>query len=97
LDFVLAPGKVFDRFSCQVAIHPAAGPKGAVAFVVAANGKPLIRTKPLKTGDPPLTIQVALPRTDVLTLSLRTIAGSGSTPSHNLATWANPTLHKSGN
>lgn len=97
LDFVLAPGKVFDRFSCQVAIHPAAGPKGAVAFVVAANGKALIRTKPLQTGDPPLTIQVVLPRTDVLTLSLRTIAGSDSTPSHNLATWANPTLHKSAN
>ena len=97
LDFVLAPGKVFDRFSCQVGIHPAAGSKGAVAFVVVANGKALLRTKPLQKDDPPLTIQVALPQADVLELSLRTIAASGSTPGHNLTTWANPMLHKSAN
>ena len=97
LDYVLAPGRVYRRFRCEVGIHPTAGPKGAIAFVVVANGKELYHSKPLKTADPPLTIDVDLPRADVLTLSLRTIAGTGSTASHNLATWANPTLHKAEN
>jgi len=97
LDFVLAPGTVFDRFSCQVGLHPTAGPRGSVAFVVFANGKPLIRTKPMKPGNPPVTIQVALPQADILTLSLRTIAQDGSTASHNLTTWGNPTLHRRAN
>lgn len=34
------------------------------------------------------------PETDVVKLSLQTIAGEGSTPGHNLTAWADPTLHR---
>lgn len=94
LDFVLAPGKVFDRFSCRVGLHPTSGPRGAVAFVIMANGKQLVRTTVVKSGTPPISIQVDLPRADVLKLSLRTVAQDGSNSSHNLATWADPILHR---
>ena len=97
LDFVLAPGKVFDRFSCRVGLHPTAGPRGAVAFVIMANGKQLLRTAVLKSGAPPISIQVDLPQADVLKLSLRTVAQDGSDSSHNLAAWANPVLHRHAN
>ncbi len=94
LDFVFAPGKVFDRFSCRVGLHPTAGSRGAVTFVVVANGKQLVRTRPVKSDTAPVTIRVDLPRADVLKLSLQTIAHDGSTSSHNLATWADPILHR---
>ena len=97
LDFVLAPGKVFDRFSCRVGLHPTAGPRGAVAFVIMANGKQLLRTAVLKSGASPISIQVDLPQADVLKLSLRTVAQDGSDSSHNLAAWANPVLHRHAN
>ncbi len=92
LDFVLAPGTVFERFTCQVGLHPAAGPNGAVEFAVVANGKEFHRTKPIRSGESPVTIDVPLPKTDVLKLSLQTIAVDGSEPSHNLTVWGNPTL-----
>ena len=63
-------------------------------FVVTANGAELARTRVLRSGAPPVTIDVALPETDVLQLSLQTIADNNSTPSHNLTVWADPTLHR---
>ena len=94
LDFVLAPGKVFDRFTSQVGLHPTAGRDAAVIFRVAANGKELIRTAPLSYGEAPVTIELALPAAAVLKLSLETIAAQVSNPSDNLTVWANPTLHR---
>ena len=94
LEFVLAPGQVFDRFTCRAGLHPTAGPDGAVVFVVTANGKELTRTSAIKSGAAPVTIDVALPETDVLRLSLQTIADKDSTPSHNLTVWAEPKLHR---
>ena len=93
LDFVLAPGNVFQEFSCEVGLHPTAGPNGAVCFSVVANGQELIRTEPLKSGAPPAAIRVKLPQADLLKLSLQTIAVEGATASHNLTVWAEPTLH----
>ena len=94
LDFILAPGQVFDRFTCRVGLHPTAGLDGAVVFVVTTNGKELTRTSPIKSGAAPVTIDVALPEAEVLKLSLLTIADKDSTPSHNLTVWADPTLHR---
>ncbi|QDT44982.1 NPCBM/NEW2 domain protein [Gimesia alba] len=92
LDFVLAPGNVFSRFTCDVGLHPTAGKKGAVQFAVVANGKELVRTKPVRVGDAPVKLDIPLPQADVLKLTLQTIAGEGSEPSHNLAVWGTPTL-----
>ena len=94
LDFVLAPGHVFGRFTCRVGLHPKTGPDGAVVFVVTANGKELARTSVLKSGAAPLPIDITLPKADVLKLSLQTIAAKNSTASHNLTVWAEPTLHR---
>ena len=94
LDFVLAPGSVFDEFTCRVGLHAQAGPHGAVAFAVVANRQELIRTEPLQAGDEPVSIRVKLPRAEVLKLSLQTIAAEDSTASHNLTVWAEPTLRR---
>ncbi len=94
LDFVLAPGSVFNRFTCQVGLHPTAGENGSVQFAVVANGKELHRTKPVRSGETPHNIAVELPETDVLRLSLQTIAVDGSDSSHNLTVWGTPTLHR---
>ncbi len=92
LDFVLAPGNVFTRFTCDVGLHPTAGKNGEVMFTVEANGKELIRTKPVRVGDEPIQLDVPLPSSEVLKLSLKTIAAEGSEPSHNLTVWGKPTL-----
>lgn len=92
LDFVLAPGNVFKRFTCEVGLHPTAGENGAVLFAVVANGKELVRTKPLRVGDAPIQLDVPLPSSEVLKLSLQTIADEGSEPSHNLAVWGKSML-----
>ena len=94
LNFVLAPGRVFDRFTCRVGLHPTAGPNAAVMFAVTANGKELIRTATIESGAGPVALDVVLPETEVVKLSLQTIADEGSTPSHNLTVWANPTLRR---
>ena len=93
LNFSLAPGRVYRRLTCRVGLHPTAGRKGAVTFVVVANGKELARTKPIKAGAAPADIDVVLPQANVVNLSLRTIAAKNSMPSHNLCVWGNPTLH----
>lgn len=93
LEFVLAPGRVFQRFSCEVGLHTTAGPDGSVVFAVEANGKELMRTESVRSGDVPVAIDVHLPDADVLELKLKTIAGEGSEPIHNLTVWANPLLH----
>lgn len=94
LDFVLAPGQVFDRFTCRVGLHSNAGPDGAVVFAVTANGKQLAQTAVLKSGEAAVTVDVALPQADVLKLSLQTIAAKDSNSSHNLGVWADPLLHR---
>jgi hypothetical protein len=95
LEYTIAPGGVFDRFTCRVGLHPSAGPDGRVAFVVAVNGKIVERTEPIPAGAKPLSVTVPLPRTAVVKLTLQTIPAQGSTPNHNLTVWAEPTLHRS--
>lgn len=93
LEFVLAPGDVFEKLTCEVGLHPTAGENGAVSFVVEANGKELVRTPFVRVGDRAVILSVPLPQSDALQLSLKTIAGEGSEPSHNLAVWGKPTMH----
>ncbi|REJ97906.1 MAG: hypothetical protein DWQ34_00780 [Planctomycetota bacterium] len=94
LDFTLAPAGVFDRFTCRVGLHPTAGPEGEVAFAVCAGDEELIRTDPIRSGASPQAIDIALPRDETLTLSLKTIPSDQSKSLQNLAVWAEPTLHR---
>ncbi len=95
LNYVLAPGNVFNEFEATVGLHSTAGPKGAVSFAVVANGEELVRTAVVRSGDDPIRIRAGLPQADVLRLSLRTIAAEGSTAGHNLTVWSEPTLRRS--
>ncbi|MBM80447.1 MAG: hypothetical protein CMJ78_07630 [Planctomycetaceae bacterium] len=92
LDFVLAPGDVYQEFRCRVGLHAKAGSDGKVMFAVLANGKELHRTRPIASGEAAVAVRVKLPKSDTLKLSLQTIAAEGSASSHNLAVWADPTL-----
>ena len=94
MEFTLAPGRVFERFTCRVGLHPTAGPDGEVAFVVAVNGSEVYRTQPIRSGQPPASIDVALPQTDVLRLSLQTHPTNPADSRHNLTVWAEPLLHR---
>jgi hypothetical protein len=94
LEFTLAPGRVFERFTCRVGLHPTAGPDGEVAFVVAVDGSEVHRTEPIRSGQPPASIDVALPQTDVLRLSLQTHPTNTADSRHNLTVWAEPLLHR---
>ena len=92
IEYLLVPGNVYTRFTCRAGLHPAAGPSGKVAFAVVANGKEIHRTKPIRSGQPPVSIDVALPSADVLELSLKTVPAEGSESLDNLAVWGKPTL-----
>jgi len=93
IDYTLAPGNVFARFTCRVGLHETAGKDGAVSFAVMANGKELIRTKPIRKSDPPFRIDVKLPTASTLRLSLVTHAEDPANSTANLVVWAEPTLH----
>ena len=94
LNYSIAPGGVFDTFTCRVGLHPTAGPKGKVRFVVSANGKPLFTSPTILSGSKPVKVRVTLPKTSVVKLTLSTVAVEMSVPSHNLAVWAEPMLHR---
>ena len=87
-------GRVYDRFTCRVGLHPVAGPNGKVKFSVEANGRTLGEPVILASGDPPKMLEVSLPDAEFLTLTLRAEAAEGSTPNHNLTVWGEPTLHR---
>ena len=93
LNFVLAPGSVFDRFSCEVGLHPMAGNEAGVVFVVLANDQELVRTDAMTLASGSARIDVQLPQSEVLRLSLRTEAVEGSAAVQNLTVWGNPLLH----
>jgi len=94
LDYTIAPGGVFSHFTCRVGLHPTAEEKGKVAFQVLVNGKVAAETEPIPSGAPPQTLRVELPSTPVVKLTLKTIPAPGSTPTHNLTVWGEPTLHR---
>ncbi len=93
LEFVLAPGTVFHHFTCEVGLHPTAGENGSVIFVIEANGEELARTASVRIGESAVNLKVPLPQSEVLKLTLKTIAVEGSESSNNLVVWGNPTLH----
>ncbi|MCA8985120.1 MAG: NPCBM/NEW2 domain-containing protein [Planctomycetaceae bacterium] len=94
LNFPLAPAGVFARFTCRVGLHAEAGPEGEVAFAVVANGQELARTRPLRGGEPGKRIDVRLPESGLLTLTLQTIPTDANASLRNLCVWAEPTLHR---
>jgi hypothetical protein len=94
LEYTLAPGGVFDEFTCRAGLHPTAGPNGKVRFAVLVNGEVVHETEPVACGSPPVGLRVRLPETAVVRLALRTIPVEGSTAEHNLTVWAEPTLHR---
>lgn len=93
LSYALAPGGVFTRFTALVGLHPAAGKGGAVRFAVKVNGAVAATVGPVMAGEPGQRLEVPLPADPVVTLTLVTEAGPGSSESDNLAVWAEPTLH----
>jgi hypothetical protein len=94
LPFPVAPGGLYERFTCRAGLHPAAGKEGRIIFVVEVNGKPAHTTPPVSAGDPPVPVEVPLPREGFITLTLRTLADEGSDATHNIAVWAEPKLHR---
>lgn len=96
LKFTIAPGGVFDRLTCQVGLHPAAGDEGEVTFVVLANGEELHRTGPIRSGEQAEKIDIRLPQTGVLKLSLQTVPSNAAASKQNLTVWADPVLHRNG-
>ena len=85
---------VFAKFTCRAGLHPTAGPKGKVHFTVKVDGKTAWE-KTLASGDPPETVSVPLPPSEVISLSMAMAPVGGSPPLHNLAVWGEPTLHRS--
>ncbi|MCC9604995.1 NPCBM/NEW2 domain-containing protein [Blastopirellula sp. JC732] len=94
LPYKFGPGGVYDRFTCRVGLHPTAGEAGRVAFAVIINGKEAARTDYLTPTDPPQSLDVPLPDSDVVSLVLQTIPHPESNPLHNLTVWGEPTLHR---
>lgn len=94
LEFTLTPSGVFERFTCRVGLHPTAGPKSEVVFAVAINGSQVHRTAPIRSGHPPQAIDVVLPASDTLHVSLQTHPVNPDDSRQNLTVWAEPLLHR---
>lgn len=95
LSFTLAPGGVFERFTCRVGLHETAGADAEVAFAVLANGRECYRTEPLRAGSAAVEIDVDLPQEGILTLGLQTIPTDAAASKQNLAVWGEPVLWRS--
>ena len=94
LQFCIAPGTVFGRFTCRAGLHPTAGPNGKVVFRVRVDGEIISSSQPVASGDSPADLCADFPLTEILNLTLETAAEEGSEPSHNLTVWAEPCLHR---
>ncbi len=94
LEYTLAPGGVFDRFTCRAGLHALAGAQGKVTFLVRVNGQPAFTSPPLPAGAPPIAVDVYLPSTPLVRLALETIPEEGTPSLHNLTVWGEPTLHR---
>ncbi|MEN6498021.1 MAG: NPCBM/NEW2 domain-containing protein [Thermoguttaceae bacterium] len=91
LEYALALGGVYKRFTARVGLHPTAGPKGKVVFSVKLDGRPT-GCVTLAAGQMPAPLAVSLPEQPVIRLTLEAKAEAGSEPSDNLAVWAEPWL-----
>lgn len=94
INYTLAPGGVYQRFTCRVGLHETAGLDGEVAFAVLVNGKEALRTKPLGPNDEPESIAINLPSDTIVRLSLLTIPTDPSKSLSNLVVWGEPILAK---
>ena len=94
INYTLAPGGVYRRFTCRVGLHETAGLDGEVAFAVRVNGEELLRTRPLGANDAPAVISVDLPAGKLVSLSLVTIPTDPAKSLSNLVVWGDPMLLK---
>ncbi len=94
LDHTLAPGRVMQRFTCRVGLHPTAEAGGEVAFAVVVNGNELVRTRPIRAGQPSELIDIVLPEVDIMRLSLQTHPSNPADSKRNLTVWGEPTLYR---
>lgn len=91
-DFPLAPAGVYRRLTVTAGIHRDAGPEGAVRFVVRLGAKELLRSDPVKSGQPGVPLTVALPEDTAGVLRLGVEPEPDTKPFDNLAVWAEPRL-----
>jgi hypothetical protein len=94
INYTLAPGGVYRRFTCRVGLHKTAGANGEVAFAILINGKEVKRTKPLGPNNAPEKISIELPSDKIVRLSLVTIPTDPADSLSNLVVWGDPTLEK---
>jgi len=93
IGYTLTPN-VFRRFRVRAGFHSTAGKGGAVVFEVHANGKRIHRSRNLRVGDQPVTMDVELPETSSLKLELVTVAENPADSLDNLVVWGDPVLLK---
>jgi len=92
LDFTVAPARAWEQLEVRVGLHPSAPATGAVIFEVLLDGQVAAHAGPLRGGQAPAVLRVALPDRPVTTVRLRTRPGDGAVANHNLAVWAEPQL-----
>ncbi len=95
LAYSFGPGEAVARFCANVGLHPAAGDRGSVKFIVKINGAVVVEAGPITSGSPGEAIDVPIPDDPVIKLELITERGEGSVEDAGLAIWAEPTLHAS--
>lgn len=88
-----APAGAWARLTATVGIHPAAGPQGAVQFVLKAGGQELHRSPTIRSGEPGVAVEVRLPEGEfgLLTLTTEPVDGSQAAPD-NQCVWGEPRL-----
>ncbi len=88
-----APAGAWARLTATIGLHPAAGPKGAVQFVLQAGGQELYRSPTIRSGEPGVAVDVTLPEGELGLLALTTepVDGSESSPD-NQCVWGEPRL-----
>ena len=94
LDYTFAPSGAFAEFTCRVGLHVVAGKQGHVKFRVHVNGRLAQETDFMGSREPAVLLRAALPASPVVRLRLETVPAPGSPSLHNLAVWAEPTLHR---
>jgi hypothetical protein len=94
IDFKIAPGGVFRKFTCRAGLHESAGRDGEVAFAVLVGGDEVFLSEPLRYEDEPATVSVDLPAEKLVSISLVTIPTDPAKSLSNLAVWADPMLRK---
>ena len=92
LTYTLANNGSYERFVVDVGLHPTAGPEAGIIFAIVLDNQEIARSTTMTTGQAAQRLSIALPKQNIFQLTLVTIAAEDSTPTHNLAVWAEPHL-----